>query len=71
MTPDQFKQAVRDLQTAGTIPGGHGWKTALAGRLGVTPVTISHFEREGTRQVQTDYAIAALVAGLEPYTGSG
>lgn len=67
MTPEQFMQAVSALQDKGTIPHGHGWKTALANKLGVSRPTIDHFEREGTRQVQTDYAIAALVAGLEPY----
>lgn len=67
MTPDQFAQAVKSMQNAGMIPAGHGWKTALANKLGVTRTTIDNFEREGTRQVQTDYAIAALISGLEPY----
>ena len=64
MTPEQFAQAVKAMQTAGIIPDGHGWKTALANKLGVTRTTIDNFEREGTRQIQTDYAIAALIAGL-------
>lgn len=67
MTPEQFALAVKAMQAAGIIPDGHGWKTALANKLGVTRTTIDNFEREGTRQIQTDYAIAALVQGLEPY----
>lgn len=67
MTPAQFRQAVEALQSRGAIPHGHGWKTALAGKLGLTRTTIDNFERDGTKQVQTDYAIAALVAGLDPY----
>lgn len=68
MTPTQFMQSVTALQDKGIIPAGHGWKTALANKLGVTRTTIDNFEKEGTRQVQTDYAIAALLAGLEPYS---
>lgn len=67
MTPEQFKQATDQLKADGIIPVGHGWKTALANKLGVTRTTIDNFERDGTRQVQTDYAIAALADGLEPY----
>lgn len=66
MTPAQFASAALELQQRGFIVAGHGWKTSLANKLGVTRVTIDRFEKEGTRQVQTDYAIAALLAGLEP-----
>jgi DNA-binding XRE family transcriptional regulator len=66
MTPAQFMQSVAALQDKGIIPAGHGWKTALANKLGVTRTTIDNFEKHGTKQVQTDYAIAALLAGLEP-----
>lgn len=68
MTPDQFRKAVEALQVSEAIPSGHGWKTALANKLGVTRTTIDNFEKEGTRQIQTDYAIAAIIAGLEPYS---
>ncbi|MGN6148817.1 MAG: hypothetical protein ACTHPD_09785 [Rhizomicrobium sp.] len=67
MTAEQFAQAIQALQAMGIIPNGHGWKTALAKKLGVTRTTIDNFEKEGTRQRQTDYAIAALISGLEPY----
>lgn len=67
MTPKQFSSAVATLQSLSIIPAGHGWKTSLAGKLGVTRTTIDNFERQGTRQVQTDYAIAALIAGLQPW----
>lgn len=67
MTPDQFRGAVAAMQAAGAIPPGHGWKTALAAKLGLSRQQISNFERDGTNQVQTDFAIAAIVAGLEPY----
>lgn len=67
MTPAQFRSAVAAMQAAGAIPPGHGWKTALANKLGLTRTSIDNFERDGTRQIQTDYAIAAIIAGLEPY----
>lgn len=67
MTPEQFALAVKAMQASGIIPDGHGWKTALANKLGVTRTTIDNFEREGTGRVLTDYAISALLAGLEPY----
>lgn len=67
MTPEQFAKAALELQERGIITNGHGWKTSLAAKLGVTRPTVDHFERNGTRQIQTDYAIAALVSGLEPY----
>jgi transcriptional regulator with XRE-family HTH domain len=68
MTPEQFQRAISDMQGAGIIPAGHGWKTALASKLGVTRQSIDNMERGGTKQLQTDLALAALVAGLEPYS---
>lgn len=70
MTPAQFASAAIALQERGIIVAGHGWKTSLANKLGVTRTTIDNFERDGTRQVQTDYAISALLEGLEPYPAS-
>lgn len=67
MTPKQFATAALDLQERGIIVSGHGWKTSLANKLGVTRTTIDNFEKRGTIQIQTDYAIAALLAGMEPY----
>lgn len=67
MTSDQFSRAVAAMQAAGAIPAGHGWKSALAAKLGLSRQQITNFERGGTNQVQTDYAIAAIVAGLGPY----
>lgn len=67
MSPDQFASAALELQERGVIISGHGWKTSLANKLGVTRQSIDNFERDGTKQVQTDYAISALIAGLEPY----
>lgn len=68
MTPNQFAAAASKLQEHGVVISGHGWKTALANKLGVSRQSIDNFEREGTKQLQTDYAIAALLAGLEPYS---
>lgn len=68
MTPEQFSRAAIELQERGVIPTGHGWKTALANKLGMTRQTIDRLERSGTKQMQTDYAIAALIEGLEPYS---
>lgn len=70
MTPDQFAIAVADMQAAGAIPPGHGWKSALAAKLGLSMQQIRNFERAGTNQVQTDLAVAAIVAGLEPYSAT-
>ncbi|WP_180901930.1 hypothetical protein [Martelella soudanensis] len=67
MTPEQFSRAALELQERGIIPTGHGWKTALANKLGLTRQQIDNFERGGTAKRQTDYAIAALLAGLNPY----
>lgn len=68
MTPTDFSDAVALMQERGIIVSGHGWKTSLANKLGVTRTTIDNFEKHGTKQVQTDYAISALLAGLEPYS---
>jgi hypothetical protein len=68
MTPEQFKSAAIELQDRGIIVSGHGWKTSLAAKLGVTRQSIDNFERQGTRQIQTDYAIAAILAGIKPYS---
>lgn len=68
MTPEQFANAALELQQRGIIISGHGWKTALAKKLGVTRTTIDNFETGGTKQVQTDLAIAALLADLPPYS---
>lgn len=67
MTGPEFSAAASIMQELGVITSGHGWKTSLANKLGVSRPTIDRFEREGTAQTQTDYAIAALVAGLDPY----
>ncbi len=64
MTREQFAKAVERLQANGVIPTGHGWKTALAEKLGTTRQTIHNLSREGTKQTQTDLAISALVAGV-------
>lgn len=69
MTSEQFAAAAIELQQRGIIVSGHGWKTALANKLGITRQSVDGFERRGTRQLQTDYAIAALLAGLEPFGG--
>ncbi|MBN9047008.1 MAG: hypothetical protein J0H18_15270 [Rhizobiales bacterium] len=67
MSPEKFAEAKAELQSKGIIPAGHGWMIALASRLDLTRQTVGNFEREGTKRRQTDYAIAALLAGLPPY----
>lgn len=69
MTADDFRRVVSALQVAGSIRAGHGWKQDLADELGVTRTTIVDFEARGTRQRQTDLALAALLAGLSPAQG--
>lgn len=67
MTAEEFQRAIAEMKNNGIIPAGHGWKTALADKLGVARPTIDRFEANGTKQLQTDYAIAALIRGIQPY----
>ncbi|MFN4124412.1 hypothetical protein [Pannonibacter indicus] len=67
MTPEKFTEAYLLLQERGIIPNGHGSKKALAELLGMHPRTVGDMLQFGTKQLQTDYAIAALLAGLAPY----
>ena len=67
MTPTQFSNCLADLKSAGRIRDGHGAHTDLANALGVSRDTVYRFEKEGTKTIATDLALAALVAGLEPY----
>lgn len=67
MTPEKFSEAYLLLQERGVIPAGHGSKKALAELLGMHPRTIGDMLQFGTKQLQTDYAIAALLAGVAPY----
>ena len=67
MTAEEFASAALLMQERGIITKGHGWKQSLADKGGWTRTTIDNFERQGTRQVQTDLALAALLAGLGPY----
>lgn len=67
MTPEDFAKAIADLQKAGVVPSGRGWKTALSDLLQISRPTIDKFIKSGTMQQQTDYAIAALLADLDPY----
>lgn len=67
MTPDQFQQCLADLKAAGRIREGHGSYTDLANALGTSRESIYRFEREGTRAIQTDLALAALLKGIAPY----
>lgn len=63
MTPDQFTKWLADMRSAGRIR----FKKDAAGLLGKTPEMLRLYERDGTREIQTDLACAALLAGLEPY----
>lgn len=65
MTPDQFTAAALLLQERGIIVSGHGWKTDLADKLGLTRQSVDKFVRQGTKQIQTDYAIEALLLGVQ------
>lgn len=66
MTSDAFHATVTALQAAGRIRSGRGWKVDLADALGVSPQTIDNFVAHGTRQRQTDLALAAIMADLDP-----
>lgn len=67
MTAEQFATAALELQQRGIITSGHGWKADLARKAGWTRPTIDKFLTEGTKQIQTDLAVSALLAGLVPY----
>ena len=67
MTAEQFARCLADLKSAGRIRNGHGAHTDLANILGVSRDTIYRFEREGTKAIQTDLALAAVLEGLKPY----
>lgn len=63
MTPDQFTRWLADMRSAGRIR----FKKDAADMLGKSYEMVRLYERDGTREVQTDLACAALLAGLEPY----
>lgn len=67
MTSEQFARCLADLKSAGRIRDGHGAHTDLANILGVSRDTVYRFEREGTKTIAIDLALAALMAGLKPY----
>ena len=63
MTSDQFEQWLADMRSAGLIR----FKYEAADILGKSSEMLRLYQREGTREVQTDYACAAILAGLKPY----
>lgn len=63
MTAAQFSRWLADMKSAGLIR----FKKDAADKLGKTYEMIRLYERDGTREIQTDLACAALLAGLEPY----
>ena len=67
MTSEQFAAAALLMQERGIIVSGHGWKADLARKAGWTRPTIDKFLSEGTKQIQTDLAVSALLAGLAPH----
>lgn len=67
MSADDFKAWLAAMQEAGKIRAGHGHKADAAALLGVSFDRISQFEKNGTAQLQTDLACAALLAGIKPY----
>lgn len=66
MTGAEFAAAALDLQQAGRITAGHGWKSDLGRKIGRTRWRIDAYLEKGT-DITTDLAIAALMAGIEPY----
>ena len=67
MTPTQVNQWLADMATAGRIRSGYGAIEDAMRLLGVGRMTLHRFAKTGTRDVQTDLAMAALLAGLPPY----
>jgi len=63
MTPAQFQNWLDDLKSSGLARTDK----AAAELLGMHPKSIEKMKKDGTPQVQTDYACAAILAGLEPY----
>ena len=66
MTGPEFLATAIDLQRAGRIVVGHGWKSDLARKIGRRRLWVDTCLARGTDQT-TDLALAALMAGLEPY----
>jgi hypothetical protein len=62
MTPAQFSQWLADVKSAGIAKNDR----QAAGILGLSHIRISQMRKTGTAQVQTDYACAAILAGLQP-----
>lgn len=65
MTSSQFNQWLAAMKAAGHIRFDKDAYEAL----GLTRDTFHRFKRDGTQRVETDYACAALLAGLPPYPG--
>ncbi len=66
MTAEEFNKWLADMSAAGHKTGDR----AIARMLGVHYNSVGHWQREGTKQRQTDLACAALLAGLAPYGSS-
>lgn len=63
MTANQFRQWLSDVREAGLAKTDK----AAAELLGMHPKSIEKMKKDGTPQVQTDYACAAILAGIRPY----
>lgn len=67
MTAHQFKDWLAAMESAGRIRDGHGSIQDVANALGLSREQVRKFMRDGTKQIQTDYACAAILAGIGPY----
>lgn len=63
MTGAQFTKWLAEMKAAERIR----FKKDAADQLGKSYEMIRLYERDGTREIQTDLACAALLAGLEAY----
>lgn len=63
MTPEQFKSWLAAMKSAGKAASDR----AAADALGVHPQRVAQMKRDGTAQIQTDLACAALLADIDPY----
>lgn len=63
MTAEQFQQWLDDVKSSGLAKTDKG----AADLLGVHAQRVAQMKKAGTPQVQTDYACAAILAGIRPY----
>lgn len=63
----EFREFVSEMEKTGKIRTGYGSIEDLAAQLDLHRDSLRRFIIFGTKSRMTDFACAALLAGLEPY----